>query len=85
MRVFSVDPAGNIANVGALGVSDLYLQQGSGNFTWWYRPWVRRSVMATDQNGGTFVYAVSDAGLRTAALGSLASPLATALFPRVGP
>ena len=85
VRVFSVDPAGNIANVGALGVSDLYLQQGSGNFTWWYRPWVRRSVMATDQNGGTFVYAVSDAGLRTAALGSLASPLATALFPRLGP
>ena len=82
VRVFSVDPAGSIAAVGALGMGDVYLQQGSGNFSWWYRPWVRRSVMATDQNGGTFVYAVSDAGLRVAALGDLASPLATGLFPR---
>ena len=82
VRVFSVDPAGSIAPAGSLGVSDVYIRQGSGDWNWWYRPWVRRSVMATDQNGRTFVYAVSDAGVRAAALTSLASPLATALFPR---
>lgn len=82
VRVFSVDPAGSIAPLGALGMKDVYIQEGSGNWTWWYRPWVRRSVMATDQGGNTFVYAVSDAGVRVAALGNLGTPLATALFPR---
>ena len=38
--------------------------------------------MSTDQSGNTFVYAVSDAGLRSAALSNLDKPLATALFPR---
>ena len=85
VRIFSVDPAGSILNAGALGMSDLYLQRGSGDWTWSYRPWARRSVMATDQNGATFVYAVSDAGVRAAALGNLSSPLATLLFPQGGP
>jgi hypothetical protein len=82
VRLFSVDPAKGIAPLGSLGLSDVYIQQGSGDFTWWYRPWVRRSVMATDQAGSTFVYAVSDAGVRAAPLLRLDSPLATALFPR---
>ena len=82
VRVFSVDPAGSISPVGALGMNDVYVQYGSGDWSWYYRPWVRRSVMATDQSGNTFVYAVSDAGLRSAALTSLSTPLATALFPR---
>jgi hypothetical protein len=82
VRVFSVDPASGIAALGALSMGDIYVQQGDGTWTWWYRPWVRRSVMSTDQAGNTFVYAVSDAGLRVAALGSLDVPLATALFPR---
>ena len=81
VRVFSVDPAGSIAAVGSLGMNDVYIQQGTGQWTWWYRPWVRRSVMATDQAGNTFVYAVSDSGLRSAALSHLDTPLATALFP----
>ncbi|MGE5048527.1 MAG: hypothetical protein ACM3PC_08180, partial [Deltaproteobacteria bacterium] len=82
VRVFSVDPAGKIAASGSLGMSDVYIQQGTGNWTWWYRPWVRRSVMATDQGGNTFVYAVSDAGVRVAPLSNLASPLGTAVFSR---
>ena len=85
VRVFSVDPAGSIQPLGALGMGDVYLQQGSGNFTWQYRPWVRRSVLATDAGGANFLYAVSDAGVRAAALSSLSTPLATALFPRSGP
>jgi hypothetical protein len=64
-------------------MGDVYIQQGSGDWTWWYRPWVRRSVMSTDQGGTTFVYAVSDAGVRVAALPQLDVPLATALFPNV--
>ena len=83
VRVFSVDSATGIAQVGSLGMNDVYIQQGSGDWTWWYRPWVRRSVMSTDQAGTTFVYAVSDGGLRTAALPHLDVPLATALFPNV--
>ena len=80
VRVFSVDLATGIAPIGALGMGDVYMQQGSEDWTWWYRPWVRRSVMATDQAANTFVYAVSDAGVRTAALPRLDKPLATALF-----
>ncbi len=53
-----------------------------GDWAFWYRPWVRRSVMATDQAGQTFVYAVSDAGIRAAELTHLGTPLATALFPK---
>jgi beta propeller domain-containing protein len=82
VRLFSVDPAGSITPAGALGMNDVYIQEGSGEWTWWYRPWVRRSVMATDSAGNTFVYAISDAGVRAAALSHLESPLATALFPR---
>ena len=82
VRVFSVDPSGSITAAGSLAMSDVYIQEGSGQWTWWYRPWVQRSVMSTDTSGRTFVYAVSDAGLRSAALDTLTSPLATALFPR---
>jgi hypothetical protein len=82
VRFFSVDPAAGIAPLGSLSLGDVYVQQGNGDWTWWYQPWVRRSVMATDQAGNTFVYAVSDAGLRTAALARLDTPLATALFSR---
>jgi len=66
-------------------MEDVYIKYGSGDWTWWYRPWVRRSVLATDQAGRTFVYAVSDAGVRTAALSRLDAPLATALFPSIVP
>lgn len=82
VRVFSVDLAKGIAPLGSLGMGDVYIQQGSGDWTWWYRPWVRRSVMATDQAGSTFVYAVSDAGIRVAELTHLENPVATALFPQ---
>jgi len=82
VRVFSVDLATGITPIGALGMGDVYMQQGSGDWAFWYRPWVRRSVMATDQAGQTFVYAVSDAGIRAAELTHLGTPLATALFPK---
>lgn len=82
VRVFSVDPAGSIQPAGALGMNDVYIQAGVGDWTWFYKPWVRRSVLATDDAGNSFVYAVSDAGLRVAPLSDLSKPLSTALFPR---
>ncbi|MCA1829521.1 MAG: beta-propeller domain-containing protein, partial [Myxococcales bacterium] len=83
VRVFSVDPGGaTISPVGSLGMNDVYIRYGSGDWSWWYRPWVRRSVMATDQGGNTFVYAISDAGLRAAALSNLSTPLGTTLLTR---
>ncbi len=37
--------------------------------------------MASAQDGSTFVYGISDAGIRVAPLTDLSSPVATALFP----
>jgi len=82
VRVFAVDPgsAEKISAIGALGMADVYVQEGDADWTWYYRPWVRRSVMATDDAGTTYVYAVSDAGIRVAALNALGTPIATALI-----
>ncbi len=81
VRLFTVDPAGTITKAGALGMSDVYIEENDQSWSWWYRPWVRRSVLSTDQSGNTFVYSISDAGLRAAALNALSTPLATALYP----
>jgi Beta propeller domain len=79
LRVFSVDPAAaTISGKGALSFDDVLA--GSGQWTYWYEPWVRRSVMATDDQGWDWVYAVSDAGIRVARLSDLGHPVATALF-----
>jgi hypothetical protein len=80
LRLFAVDTATGIAPLGALSMSDVYRTVGGGNWSSWYRPWVQRGVMATDQSGNDFVYAVSDAGVRSAALRDLTVPLGTALF-----
>ena len=39
-------------------------------------------MMATDDAGNEFVYAIADGGVRVANLRSMSSPLATALFPK---
>lgn len=79
VRVFSADASG-IAPLGALGMADVYVTEGDGQWTWFYRPWVRRSVLATDAAGHTYVYAISDAGIRVAELHALSAPIATALI-----
>jgi uncharacterized secreted protein with C-terminal beta-propeller domain len=81
LRLFSVDPAAGITPLGALSMGDVYVKAGDGVWTYWYRPWVQRGVMATDGSGNDFVYAISDAGLRSAALRYLGAPLATVPFP----
>ena len=82
VRIFHVDAATGIAPLGSLAMSDVYIEYGSGNWTYRYLPWIRRSVLATDTAGNDYVYAVSDAGIRAANLADLANPLATVLFPR---
>jgi hypothetical protein len=63
-------------------MGDVYIEVGSGDWSYRYVPWVRRSVLATDDAGRDYVYAVSDAGIRVANLADLAHPVATVVFPR---
>ena len=63
-----------------MSLNDVYRAQGRYDWQPYYNPEVRRSVMASD-DANTFVYAISDAGVRVAQLGALATPLATALLP----
>jgi len=81
VRIFGVDAATGFTPRGALSMKDVYVQGGSPEWYYWYSPWIRRSVMASD-SGVDYVYAVSDAGIRSAKLTELSKPLATALFPR---
>jgi hypothetical protein len=62
-------------------MKDVYVGAGSPEWYYWYTPWIRRSVMASDA-GIDYVYAVSDAGVRAANLTNLNLPLSTVSFPR---
>jgi len=80
LRVFQI-AADSITSKGALTMKDLFVTYGDGNWRWMWSPWIRRSVMASDSAGATFVYAVSDAGIRVADVEQLSVPLATVSFP----
>ncbi|XXF77688.1 beta-propeller domain-containing protein [Myxococcaceae bacterium GXIMD 01537] len=75
LRVFRVDTATGITPVGAVSLSDVYRAQGDSRWSWYWTPWVRRSVMADD-----YVYAISDAGVRVSHVGNLGSGLSTVRF-----
>jgi hypothetical protein len=77
LRVFGVDTALGFTPKGALSMRDLYQVSHSYNWTYYWTPQVRRSVMADD-----FVYSISDAGLRVANIADLTQPLATVTFDR---
>jgi hypothetical protein len=77
LRVYSVDATTGFTAKGALSMHDLYQTFNYWGWTYYWQPAVRRSVMADD-----FVYAISDAGLRSANIVDLSAPLATALFER---
>jgi uncharacterized secreted protein with C-terminal beta-propeller domain len=79
LRVFAVQ-SDVIAFKGALSMKDLYVQGGDQEWRWTWNPWIRRSVMASDDSG-TFVYAISDAGIRVAGVDKLSTPIATVTFP----
>lgn len=77
LRVFEVDPAKGFTAKGALSMKDMYQVVTSYNWTYYWMPQVRRSVMADD-----FVYAISDAGLKVAHISDLGTPLAGVTFDR---
>jgi hypothetical protein len=81
VRVFGVDVKTGFTPRGSLSLKDVYRLNGFGDWQWWYSPWIRRSVMATDDQKNDFVYAVADGGLRVANLAAMDSPLATVVFP----
>lgn len=80
LRVLRVDPVNGLSTVGNVNFSDVYQQFNYPNWTYYWTPMVRRSVMADD-----FVYAISDAGIRVANLAALGTPLATSMFTPLKP
>jgi len=62
-------------------MKEIYVQENDFGWTWYYSPWIRRSVMATE-NGIEYVYAISDVGIRVGRIDSLSAPLKTVVFPR---
>lgn len=81
VRVFGVDTSTGFTSKGAVSMNDVYINAGTPEWYYWYSPWVRRSVMASDA-GQDYVYAVSDAGVRAANLAMPSVPLQTVVFPR---
>ncbi|MFL5318938.1 MAG: beta-propeller domain-containing protein, partial [Myxococcaceae bacterium] len=75
IRVFGIDTQTGITPVGSLSMADLYQSYSYNNWTWYWSPWVRRSVMADN-----YVYAISDAGIRVADIANLSQPVATVQF-----
>lgn len=84
LRVFSVDADAGFTARGQLSQADLVKQQTygawNGNWTYYWTPYVNRSVMADD-----YVYAISDAAIRVANIADLSRPVATALFDPATP
>jgi len=76
LRVFSVDANSGFTPRGALSMRDVYQQINQRNWTWYWTPAIRRSVMADD-----FVYAISDGGIRVANVNSLDQPISTVVYP----
>jgi len=79
VRVFKIDTKTGIEFKGALSMADVYKSYGTADWQYYYSPWIRRSVMASDADGKDFVYAISDAGVRVANLQTLET-LGTAEF-----
>lgn len=75
LRVFSVDGNSGFTPRGAISMRDMYQQANRSSWTYYWAPYIRRSVMADD-----FVYAISDSGIRVANVSSLSTPLASVTF-----
>jgi hypothetical protein len=77
LRVFEVDAATGFTPKGALSMRDVYASSNDSGWSYYWAPFVRRSVMA-DQ----FVYAIPDSGIRVADVAALSQPLATVTFQK---
>ena len=58
-----------------IDMAEVYRYVEYYDWSWYYSPWIRRSVMADD-----FAYAISDAGIRVANMNTPSTPVATVLF-----
>jgi hypothetical protein len=81
LKVFDVDAATGFKLRGSVSMKDVYVSAGTPSWAWYYSPWIRRSVMATDM-GTDYVYAITDAGIRAVTGSSLTSTLSTVVYPR---
>lgn len=75
LRLFHIDVNHGITPRGSIDLSDIYRREGHDAWTWYWSPWVRRSVMADD-----FAYAISDAGIRVANMANPSATVNTVLF-----
>jgi hypothetical protein len=80
LRLFHVDGTTGITPAGALSMADVYVSASGPGWTYWWSPYVRRGILASDP-GVDYVYAVSDAGIRSARVADLPTWLATVPFP----
>ena len=84
LKVFKVDVNNaTIKEVGALSMADMFEKKyGSNKYGYYYGYdwWVRRSVMATDQQNNDYLYAISDVGIRVSSLAAPGKVLAEAKF-----
>jgi len=80
LRLFHVDAATGITPAGSLSMADVYATPDAPAWGWYWSPYVRRSILADG-----YVYAVSDAGLRSARVADLPAWLATVRFPPASP
>ena len=81
LRLFQVDVAGGtIQSKGSLSMADVYLTWAGEGWSYAWSPWIRRGILA-DSVDGQFVYAISDAGVRSANVASLPAWLQTVKFP----
>jgi uncharacterized secreted protein with C-terminal beta-propeller domain len=83
LRLFQVDPAGGtIQSKGSLSMADVYQTWSGEGWSYAWSPWIRRGILA-DSTDGQFVYAISDAGVRSAKVASLPAWLKTVTFPPI--
>lgn len=75
LRLFQVDPAAGITPAGRLSMADVFATASGPGWSFSWSPYVRRSVLADD-----FVYAISDAGVRSAKVADLPAWLRTVQF-----
>jgi hypothetical protein len=75
LRLFKVDVASGITPLGRLPMGDVYQTFSGPGWSYSWSPWVRRGILADE-----FVYALSDAGVRSARVADLPAWLQTVRF-----
>jgi hypothetical protein len=80
LRLFHVDTDAGITAVGSLSMADVYESTGDQEWSYYWSPLVTRSILADDA-----VYAISNAGIRSALVPSLPAWLATVEFSPLAP